>query len=155
MRRLFNIADPTSISSLSTAKIPPLLALPNELKQKIISYVRESGYTLTNGQFYPHPTLMTLRRVHCTFRQLIPYDPFFHALGRWDFRQLQAAECNVLNPLPVWFFPCYGCRSVLYYPDFDSENSSRLRSVGGQHSLLRRCKSCDGREKKALALALA
>lgn len=151
MTRLFNIAYPTSMSSKSTAKTPPLLALPNELKHKIISYVREGGYTLVNGRYYPHPTLMTLRRVHRTFRQLIPYDPFFHALGRWSFKQLRASECNVLNPLPVWFFPCYGCISVLYIPDFDSKNSSRLRSVGGQDSLKRRCKSCSRRERKALA----
>lgn len=141
MAILFNMAD------TSKTKPPPLLALPVELKLKIISHISEGGRPMASGRYYLQPSLITLRRVHRSFRQLIPHDPFFHAIGFWSMAQLQAGECNVLHPLPVWFYPCYGCLAVLYVFDFNCRNSTRLKGVGGEKAHERLCKGCLLRKK--------
>lgn len=144
---MFNIANTSPFLLKSTTKLPPLLALPVELKLKIISFVSKGARVMVTGRYYPQPSLVTLRRVHRSFRQLITYDPFFHAIGFWSIDQLRAGECNVLHPLPVWFYPCYGCLAVLYVHDFDRRNTTRLKGVGGEKAHERLCQGCVSRKE--------
>jgi len=142
MEALFNIINTSPFPLQSKEKIPPLITLPVEIKLKIMSYISEGGRDIPSGRYCPQPTLMTLRRVHRSFRQLIPYDPYFHAIGYWRIDQLRAGERNVSHPLPVFFYPCYGCLAILYVSDFDRRNTTRLRGVGGEKAHERLCQGC-------------
>jgi len=152
---MFNIAIEPAFLSIFSTKIPPLIALPTELKLKIIFYVSEGGRPMASGRYYPEPSLMTLRRVHRSFRQLIPYDTFFHAIGYWSIDQLQAGESSVLHPLPVWFYPCYGCLAILYVPDFNRDNTTRLKGVGGEKARERLCRACMLKKERCRKSAVA
>ena len=92
-------------SSDSPCQTPsPLLRLPVELKQHIISYLFDDAF----------PSLVCLRRTHTTFLTVIPKAQIRSKLSEKNlFHQLCAAE--TLHPylLPENHYPCYTCARVL------------------------------------------
>ena len=102
--------------------LPPLLALPVELKSNIISHLPHDEY----------PSRACLRRTHSAFFQLIPKADSLSQLPLIDLAdQLLRTELDNAYLLPPDHYPCYFCLRVLPLAAF--QNSYR----GG-----RRCGDC-------------
>jgi len=149
-------SETTSPQSASAGDLPPLLALPLELKLEIFSYLRRS-----------RTMLIVLRRIHPSFRMiLLKYDrnidgPYVYEMCRTShqpqdkwlglivslFRQrLKYAERFSRNKrtgiFPPGYYPCYFCRKVLPAERFTNKSLRGLKSIGGSMSHRRRCVRC-------------
>ena len=93
-------------SSAGTASqtLPPLLALPSELKLQIISHLPHDEY----------PSHACLRRTHSSFRDLIPKASIRSSVSQEHLAsQLFFTEGNYAYLLPLGHYPCYTCIKVL------------------------------------------
>ncbi len=113
------IEQPTS----PMKKLPPLLALPLPLKQRIFTYLDK-----------PHDiSLIFLRRTHRILRQSIPRG---YSLNRQTKKsQLWTADREHRCLFPRGFYPCYFCLEV--YP-----RRCFARRFGYEVELERRCRFC-------------
>ena len=113
----------------SEQDIPPLLALPTELKLQIIAYLSQDT----------SPNLAYLRRTHTSFLNVIPKSDVRLKSSRFLLRsQLLAAEVNHRYLLPLNHYPCYKCTAVLH---------RRMFNPGSIHLVFpvyeRWCRRCD------------
>lgn len=84
--------------------MPPLLALPTELKLEIISHLPHD----------PYPSLACLRRTHSSFLDLIPKAHICSKLSANELcGQLLKTELEYAYLLPPGHYPCYVCTRVL------------------------------------------
>ena len=113
------IEQPTSLDK----KLPPFLALPLPLQQRIFTYLDE-----------PHNlSLFFLRRAHPTLRQSIPRG--YSSNPQTKKCQLWTAEREHRYLFPYRFYPCYCCLRV--YPRKCFERRYRY-----EVELERRCRFC-------------
>lgn len=112
--------------------IAPLLALPNELKLHIVSYMFDKEDE--------EPTLIILRHTHRIFRQLIPSVPYgprspYNSTLR-DVRQRRFLQAERKYPylIPPGMLPCYQClrvRDRLEFDRFDYLSTDWILSMYG------------------------
>lgn len=125
--------------------LAPLLALPNELKLQIISYIPDKED--------PEPTLIILRHTHRIFRDIIPprpYGPpvpFNSTLREARKKRLLQAEHKYPQLIPRKMLPCYRCLYVLDRLEFDlfeggMPGGGRLKSLGYRKAHTRFCSRC-------------
>ena len=123
--------SPTSFPT--DGSLPPLLALPTELKLRIILYL-------------PHeksPNLACLRRTHTSFRDIIPKsDIRSHLSPSLLCSQLLDTELNHPYLLPLHHFPCYRCIAVLPFQAFHPWMLQCNVAIGGAYAYNRFCRSC-------------
>ena len=103
--------------STSTTFLPPLLAVPTEIKDLILSF-----FVYTEDA---EPTLIILRRTHRVFRAIIPpcpygppcshgpYRPYGSVYRVYRVRKLIRAELEYQYLFPPGMLPCYRCKLVL------------------------------------------
>lgn len=104
-------------------KLPPLLALPLPLKQRVFAYLDE-----------PHNlSLFLLRRTHPILRRSIPRG--YSSTRQTKKCQLWTAEREHPNLFPFRFYPCYCCLEV--YP-----GRCFARRFRYEVELERRCRFC-------------
>lgn len=101
--------QPLPQAPMTTTPLPPLLALPLELKLQILSYLP------TKGVYNDDVSLIVLRRTHRLFRNIIPRAPYNGAPYKSKFKR---AERQHLYLIPPMTYPCYYCRRVLEVSDF-------------------------------------
>lgn len=107
--------------------LPPLLALPPHLRDRILAYLDEP-YDLS---------LVFLRRTHPILRQTIAQG---YSSNRTTKKcQLWTAEREHPYLFPAHFYPCYSCLEV--YPLRCFEQRYRAEE-GMDRELERRCKFC-------------
>ncbi len=123
--------SPTSFPT--DGSLPPLLALPMELKLQIILCL-------------PHdksPNLACLRRTHTSFRDIIPKsDIRSHLSPSLLCSQLLDTELNHSYLLPLHHFPCYRCIAVLPSQAFHPWMLQCNVAIGGTYAYNRFCRSC-------------
>lgn len=123
--------SPTSL--LTQDGLPPLLALPMEMKLQIISYL-------------PHdksPNLACLRRTHKSFRVIIPKSDIRSKSPPIILhRQLLDTELNHSYLLPLDHYPCYRCTAVLPSQNFHPWMVQCNFIIGGAHAYNRFCYRC-------------
>ena len=100
---------PTKPRTTSTAPLPPLLALPLELKLQILTYLTDTK----------HCSLVILRRTHSSFRHIIPRDRITSSPRAIKTVQLVFAEDNLSYLFPHDYYPCYFCFRALPGSKFD------------------------------------
>ncbi len=124
--------SPTSFPT--DGSLPPLLALPMELKLQIILCL-------------PHdksPNLACLRRTHTSFRDIIPKsDIRSHLSPSLLCGQLLDTELNHSYLLPLHHFPCYRCIAVLPFQAFHPWMLQCNVAIGGAYAYNRFCRSCE------------
>lgn len=160
------MASSAADESQPSIPLPPLLALPVEIKLKILSYFSDDSSSRHSIDPTNALTLMILRRTHKSFRRLIT--------NPWKERQptsehIFTAECHhpYLFPSSSWssvkVLYCYSCGSFLGRHVFrnwefaydlfqDDENSSNedgrehdeesWDDHGGKHARKRHCDWC-------------
>ena len=93
-----------SSSGSACQTLSPLLTLPVELKELIISYLCDDHY----------PSLVCLRRTHSSFITVIPKAQIRSNLSRADLlQQFLVTERLFPDLLPRDHYPCYVCARVL------------------------------------------
>ena len=111
-----------------TTNLPPLLALPLELQQKIFSH-------FLDGDDDDELALVMLRRTHSSLRQTI-------SRATWAPRRIElqfhAAERKHRYLFPLGCYPCYGCLAVRPRRRF----GFRHEGMGSAHFARRRCVDC-------------
>ena len=132
--------DTTPVHTAPNTPLPPILALPRELQYEIISKI--SG----EDKWSSASTLMSLRRTHPLFRQLIPRKYHFKSKSG-PFRMTQLFYTEMRHPylIPPDFYPCYDCMRVLDSSVFGIETSfwGGVRPIGKTLLLLQRtCDEC-------------
>lgn len=107
--------------------LPPLLALPVELKLNIISHIPHDEF----------PTRACLRRTHSSFLTLIPKTHVRSPLSDVDLsNQLLKTELEYIYLLPADHYPCYFCARVLPLEAFSIDPFDAF------HKHYRRCTDC-------------
>lgn len=89
--------------------LPPLLALPTELKLQIFSYLKTER----------RPSLMILRRTHSSLRGLISREESIAQTSQLNTERMWNAEHDHQYLIPPGCFPCYICNQVLSASHFD------------------------------------
>ena len=120
--------------------VPPILALPVELKLDILSKIPHDEY----------PSLACLRRTHSSFLDLVPKAHIRYQLSETDLcHQLLKTELAYAYLLPPDHYPCYLCARVLPldvftivhpFPFFDALDDKRMKNK--RWSRCRSCKDC-------------
>lgn len=136
----------------SDTVLPPLLALPTELKLQIFSYLDDDS----------QPSLMLLRRTHSTFRHIISAKDCIGLDSKIKRKRMLVAE----HKYPFLFArdhsPCYGsCLDVLEGSQFDNYPYEKLQStglwlgvgararpLGASRAFERKCDNCRVKESK-------
>lgn len=131
----------------SDTVLPPLLALPLEIKLQIFSYLE------TDLQ----PSLMLLRRTHSTFRHMIPINDCISLDSQIKRRRMLVAELKYPFLFAQNHYPCYGpCLAVLEGSQFDNcpfhhqlqftglwlQLGAIARPLGASRAFERRCDDC-------------
>ncbi|KAF6217963.1 hypothetical protein HO133_006375 [Letharia lupina] len=121
-------------SKLVEQKLPPLLALPVELKWQIISHLDHDEY----------PSLACLRRTHSSFLNVIPKAQIRSELSDTELsNQLLKTELDYAYLLPVVHYPCYICARVLPIWEFATTPCRRSDRLDDEPYWGRRsCEDC-------------
>lgn len=114
--------------------LPPLLALPVELKIEIISHLSHDEY----------PSLACLRRTHSSFLNVIPKAHIRSKLSETDLcNQLLKTELEYAYLFPPDHYPCYFCARALPLDAFTINHVRQLDHGDGKKYLSSRsCKDC-------------
>ena len=136
------MAAGTSTYTSPDTPLPPILALPCELKQEIISQL--SG----DDKYYSVPALMALRRTHPMFRKIIPRK--HHLKSKFKSSVFKTAQLLFYTELkhpyliPPDLYPCYDCHRVLHTSRFGVERIFRggVRPIGKPSLSGRTCDEC-------------
>ncbi len=103
--------DMTTTQISNTPHLPPLLALPVELKLQIFSYLKNDS----------QPSLMLLRRTHSTFRQIISAQDCVGVDNNLTKTRMLVAEQDYPFLFAPNQYPCYVCLKVIDQSGFDKD----------------------------------
>lgn len=113
--------------------LPPLLALPVELKLQIIWHIPRDEY----------PLLACLRRTHSSFLDLIPKAHIRSQLSETELcKQLIKTELEYAYLLPSGHYPCYVCAKILPLDSFVEYMQHSWSIDGTPKKWPRSCKDC-------------
>lgn len=127
--------------------LPPLLALPTELKLKIFSYLTDDEY----------PALPCLRRTHSSFLHLIPKSHVRSSVSDDNlYRQLITIDMDYAYLLPPDHHPCFSCTEVLPPDAFSHPEPFFHYNNAQRYTYIHCCKDCseDGEFSDRIAAVL-
>lgn len=123
-------------SKTQTSPLPPLLALPLEVRHQIISYCVH----------HPTPTLAILRRTHSSFHNVIPKSDV-RCKPRWARLREQLINARLRFPylLPEDYVACFRCLSIVHLKETKSSGKTIVvLNKGLEESVdARLCLVCD------------
>lgn len=138
--RLLHEPDHEMASSPASGSqtLPPLLALPAELKLQIFSYLTDDDY----------PALPCLRRTHSSFLNLIPKARIRSSVSDETlYRQLVTTDMEYAYLLPPGHRPCFVCTEMLPFDAFDAKSEPYVRDDNDHgYRYIHCCKECSNTE---------
>ena len=137
------MAAQTPIDISPITPLPPILALPLELKQQSMSHLsgEDNQFNINVGS----RKMIILRRKHPEFRSIIPCDYRFASQSVFHKRwQLFVAACTYPYLIPPNLYPCYQCVKVLDVSDYARDNASAegVTPIGARGALHLFCDGC-------------
>lgn len=108
-------------STMTSPLLPPLLALPTELKLQIFCYLKTDE----------RPSLMILRRTHSSLRGLISREDCMGHNWAMQGERLFYAEQEHPYLIPAGYYSCYYCKRVLsasHFSEYGGKEYCRLCS---------------------------
>ena len=157
------MASQAEPQSQPTTILPPLLALPLELKTQILSNF--SNYASKSSDPEDALALMILRRTHTSFRHIIP-DPWKKTSPRADhflaaerkhkylFSAFYCWRCKqndfmTICDCPIKMLPCYDCITLhdihgnfRNYQVVSADDEESWDTLGAEHAQKRVCDDC-------------
>ena len=139
--------QPLPQTPMTTTSLPPLLALPLELKLHILSYLH------LDDDDYADLSLIILRHTHRSFRNIIPHAPYASKDKTHNEFQLDRAERQYPYLIPPMTYPCYGCLGIVECSGFGRHDIGRgwyssdsaprvVVPLGSPKASLRTCNAC-------------
>lgn len=125
-------SNPCDFTASPETELPPLLALPLEIKQDIFAYLHDSR----------EPTLAILRRTHSSFYRIIPRSELRSKVPRQLGSQLLRAEARYPYLLPPGHYTCFECLCVLPRNSFSDNETHKGKGLGSVKAHQRFCLSC-------------
>ena len=137
---LISSLKPTMATSAPppTQNLPPLLALPLELKLQIITCLHDSRL----------PKLALLRRTDFSFLHIIPKSDVRAKAGPNLSNQLREAESTWPFLLPQYHYTCYTCLNVFPQLRFGDNEKRQGKHLGGRVHFRRICLICGVNEQR-------